>query len=130
MIEIVTRFLGPPDPSGPKDLGPGPWFVLIFLFLASRLLHISAFPLFIDEAVYLSYAEEVMQGGLPGFGDGKPFEGIAIAAGLSLGFEPAAAARLPHVLAGALTLLAMGAFAQRFLCPFQTKASIGSSAQK
>ncbi len=98
-----------------ERLRPRLWGLLIIVFLASRLFHLSAFPLFIDEGMYLLFAEEVLQGVPAGLGDGKPLEGVAIAAGLVLGFEPALAARLPHVAAGLVTLLAIGAFGAHFL---------------
>ena len=48
---------------------PWLWGTLISLFLASRLLRLTAFPCFIDEAFYLFLAEEVLQGIPAGFGD-------------------------------------------------------------
>ncbi len=98
-----------------ERLRPRLWGLLVLAFLASRLYQLPAFPLFIDEGMYLLFAEELLAGAPAGWGDGKPFEGIAIAAGLALGLEPVAAARLPHVAAGLLTFLTIGAFGARFL---------------
>jgi 4-amino-4-deoxy-L-arabinose transferase-like glycosyltransferase len=79
------------------------WVALGFLYLATRLWHYTQFPLFIDEGVYLWFAESQLGGNLVrGFGEGKPLIGWLIAVPMALGLDWISAARLPHVLAGLL----------------------------
>lgn len=72
----------------------------------TRLWNLRAFPLFIDEGVYLWYAENLLKGDLlRGFGEGKPLIGWLIALPYAM-TDPTLSARLPHVLAGFVGMLA------------------------
>lgn len=75
--------------------------VVICTYLFSRLWQSQHFPLFIDEGVYLWYAESVLRGDwMRGFGEGKPLVGWGIALPMALGVDPIWSARLPFVFAG------------------------------
>jgi len=83
------------------------------VYLLSRLWQNYDNPLFIDEGVYLWFAESTLNGDLVrGFGEGKPLIGWIIALPLALGVDPIWSARLPHILAGLIGLLAAMALAQ------------------
>jgi len=92
------------------------WLLLGLAYLATRCINLTRLPLFVDEGVYLWWAENILKGDfLRGMGEGRPLEGWLIALPLSLHLGPALASRLVHVLSGMMGLMTTCCVANRLL---------------
>ena len=91
------------------------WFVLVGLYLSSRVVALTALPMFLDERIYLRWAHWIAQGRrlqVP-FVAGKGLSVWALAAVTPGAANPLLAGRLLTVAVGILTLLAVHRVAVR-----------------